>query len=259
MLKLIIASYFLLGLYTSSYSQHEWFRDHLSLSQFGKVKSIKETESRINTEFGKIKNKSLMNSRYANFSEDGLDLDDKFYLFDGSPQFHNSYRVVDKTLIVVYGYDKMGYKYRDGFYRFIYDNNGNEIEHENLNSNSQLLERFTYKYDSRGNIIETVRYDPDPRVKEYNWRETSKFNAGGDEKETYEYDANGKLSSKSFTKYDDKGNEIESTVYNSDGSFDLKIAYSYEYDNHGNWLRKIQYNGNGIQVIEFKREIEYYD
>jgi TonB family protein len=45
------------------------------------------------------------------------------------------------------------------------------------------------------------------------------------------------LTGKEVYKYDDKGNIIEMTLLNSDGSLLSKEVYSYEFDNFGNWTK----------------------
>src|SRR5690606_10874293 len=42
-------------------------------------------------------------------------------------------------------------------------------------------------------------------------------------------------------KYDEKGNNIESNRYNSDGSLFSKWTYKYEFDKQGNWIKRIDF------------------
>ena len=89
--------------------------------------------------------------------------------------------------------------------------------------------KLTFKYDYKGNLIES------------NW-----------------YYSDGNFNSKFTYKYDDKGNEIERNLYKSDGSLDVKCTYKYEYDEKYNWIKKIEYR-NRIPKFILEREIEYYN
>lgn len=45
------------------------------------------------------------------------------------------------------------------------------------------------------------------------------------------------LTGKEVYKYDDKGNIVEMTLLNADGSLLSKEVYTYEFDNFGNWIK----------------------
>jgi TonB family protein len=49
--------------------------------------------------------------------------------------------------------------------------------------------------------------------------------------------AGGTLTGKEVYKYDDKGNMVEMTLYNDDGSLLAKEVYTYEFDAVGNWVK----------------------
>ena len=68
--------------------------------------------------------------------------------------------------------------------------------------------KYTYTYDSKGNLIKSRDYTPD-----------------GSLYDTYNY------------KYDDKGNKVEGTWYNSDGI--LTNKNNYKYDENGNEIELI--------------------
>ncbi|HUQ33235.1 MAG TPA: energy transducer TonB [Pyrinomonadaceae bacterium] len=54
------------------------------------------------------------------------------------------------------------------------------------------------------------------------------------------------LTGKEVYKYDDKGNIVEMTLLNTDGSLLSKEVYSYEFDNFGNWTKMT----TSVAVIE---------
>lgn len=49
--------------------------------------------------------------------------------------------------------------------------------------------------------------------------------------------AGGSITGKEIYKYDDKGNMVEMTLHNEDGSLLAKEVYSYEFDAVGNWTK----------------------
>src|ERR1044071_2239401 len=53
----------------------------------------------------------------------------------------------------------------------------------------------------------------------------------------YFLEAGGTLTGKEVYKYDDKGNIVEMTLHNEDGSLLAKEVYSYEFDAVGNWVK----------------------
>lgn len=56
----------------------------------------------------------------------------------------------------------------------------------------------------------------------------------------------GTLTGKEVYKYDDKGNIVEMTLHNEDGSLLSKETYSYEFDAFGNWTKMI----TSVAVVE---------
>jgi TonB family protein len=53
----------------------------------------------------------------------------------------------------------------------------------------------------------------------------------------YFLEAGGTLTGKEVYKYDDKGNIVEMTLHNADGSLLSKEVYAYEFDAVGNWVK----------------------
>ena len=51
--------------------------------------------------------------------------------------------------------------------------------------------------------------------------------------------AGGALTGKEVYKYDDKGNIIEMTLFNADGSILTRENYQYEFDAMGNWTKMV--------------------
>src|SRR5437764_8609452 len=58
--------------------------------------------------------------------------------------------------------------------------------------------------------------------------------------------AGGALTGKEVYKYDDKGNIVEMTLFNADGSVMTKEVYQYEFDAMGNWTKMV----TSVAIIE---------
>jgi len=68
--------------------------------------------------------------------------------------------------------------------------------------------------------------------------ETATYDIRGSKVDTaYFLTAGGSLTGKENYKYDDKGNIVEMTLHNADGSVMTQEVYSYEFDGIGNWTK----------------------
>jgi protein TonB len=77
--------------------------------------------------------------------------------------------------------------------------------------------------------------------------ETATYDMKGAKIDTaYFLGAGGSLSGKEVYKYDDRGNIVEMTLFNTDGSVLSKEKYDYEFDGMGNWTRMT----TSVAVIE---------
>jgi protein TonB len=77
--------------------------------------------------------------------------------------------------------------------------------------------------------------------------ETATYDMKGTKIDTaYFLSAGGSLSGKEVYKYDDRGNIVEMTLFNTDGSVLSKEKYEYEFDAMGNWTRMT----TSVAVIE---------
>jgi protein TonB len=77
--------------------------------------------------------------------------------------------------------------------------------------------------------------------------ETATYDMKGAKIDTaYFLGAGGSLTGKEVYKYDDRGNIVEMTLFNTDGSVLSKEKYEYEFDGMGNWTRMT----TSVAVIE---------
>lgn len=120
---------------------------------------------------------------------------------------------------------------------------------------------FKFKYDERGRLLEKAWYMNDGKL----WLRYT-YSYEGKRKEESVYAANGSLNQKYSYLTDDRGVEVEETVYETkDGSVRSRYSYSYEFDAKGNWTKRVSSKwGNKDGVEGFHpysvryRTITYY-
>ena len=202
----------------------------------------------------------LSKERYAYGVED-------FYDENGNliekNKFHREGEVMTNS---TYRYDKNGNLIEETDYSFgrferkakySYDNIGNKTEQRIYNSYGSLLNRFRYYYDSSGNLTLESRY----------W--TNNLSTPVDIK--YTYGSNGKLIEKNeyfkrvelgngdyrggsifktIYSYDNNGNKIKESKYDSEGVLRKEIRYSY--DNNGNKTKESEYDSKGVLRKEIR-------
>ncbi|HUS09045.1 MAG TPA: tetratricopeptide repeat protein [Pyrinomonadaceae bacterium] len=69
--------------------------------------------------------------------------------------------------------------------------------------------------------------------------EITTYNPRGDRVDNVSYPLKNALVGKEEYKYDDKGNMVEMTLKDEDGTILSKEAYDYEFDNFGNWTKMV--------------------
>ncbi len=198
--------------------KNDWNRYNL----YGKVKSFKKTTYDAEEKFGNIEKgvRSIIgDNNQVIFNIKGSKLEENKYYRNG--------RILRKNV----------YKY---------DEKGDVIEENEYDSDGKLSDKIIYKYDKKGNLIETNRYYADGSLLS---KGVFKYNQKGNKIETNTYYPNGNLDSKLL--YDEKGNTIEMTLFNSEYKFE------YVFDNEGNWTNRIKFENNIPQQIT-EREIEYF-
>lgn len=159
-----------------------------------------------------------------------------------------------------------------------YDKKNRKIEHRVVDK-GVLNERFTYKYNSKNEIVEQHSYFANGQIaqkwimehdKNQHRTKVSEFNHKNQlNKVTYntydtqknlinqqEVDENENLQSEETIAYDTYNNEVERTRNASkEGTLHRKIEYTY--DIQGNWTKKIHYlNQKPIKITQ--RELIYF-
>ena len=117
--------------------------------------------------------------------------------------------------------------------------------------------RFEFKYDDKKRLIEKTWLQNNGDVLR---RTVYKYN--GNQKEELVYAEDGTLNQRFLHILDDKGNEVEKTIF---GPIRMKDLYVYEFDAKGNWTRRTTSRGvtrDGREQVEpssvHVRTITYY-
>ena len=133
-----------------------------------------------------------------------------------------------------------------------YDSKGNLIEENHYNLNGLAL-TLKPEYDDNGNKVETNRYNPNGSL---GGKWTYKYDTKGNLIEDNSYKSDGSLDIRRTFKYDDKGNEIESSSHKPRGK-DSRGARKYKFDKKGNWIKEIHFRNEVAQSIT-EGVFEYY-
>jgi protein TonB len=96
--------------------------------------------------------------------------------------------------------------------------------------NAKLIFKEGKQVEGQRNVLETATYDI----------------RGAKIDNAYFLAAGGALTGREVYKYDDKGNIVEMTLFNADGSVLSKEKYDYDFDAMGNWTKML----TSVAVIE---------
>jgi hypothetical protein len=94
--------------------------------------------------------------------------------------------------------------------------------------------KYRYQYDDKKRLTEKHLFGNDGKL-----RNRSVYKYSGKEREYLSYSAEGALNQRYLSTLDDKGNEVEETIFETrDGSIRSKYSYAYEFDSNGNWTKR---------------------
>ena len=122
-------------------------------------------------------------------------------------------------------------------------------------SDSRYTYKFKYKYDSAGNVTEEAWYQNDGSL----WTRYV-YKMHGNRTEELGYSEDGSLESKYMHVFDDKGNEVELHIYDTEkDSVESKETYQYGgFDSKGNWTKRIVSEGDSEHRFAMKlSKVEY--
>jgi len=134
---------------------------------------------------------------------------------------------------------------------YLFDNNGRLLEQNILNNcNNCPPENYTFKYDEKGNKIESNYH-------EWIALESTVIDDNGNQSTKYDYkqDSSSSLKTKNTYRYDEKGNQIEDNSYeyiksffeseNADSKLTLKTKCINKFNTYGDKIESVIYNGDG--------------
>jgi hypothetical protein len=147
-----------------------------------------------------------------------------------------------------------------------YDNRRNKIGDTSfvgITGNARSSGRSEYSFDEKGREIKGVFYDDQGKIRlEY----VNKYDADGYLVELVGYLPGGKIDKKQSYVYDDRGAEIERSLYDSQGVLEAKFTSEYQYDKVGNWTKwvfRTWDNQQGKEALKStqvtERTIAYYE
>jgi hypothetical protein len=151
-------------------------------------------------------------------------------------------------LITVYGYldgsRVAAFKYIDREYGPPTGSGGAGPATSERKMDPRYQHRFEFKYDEKKRLSETTEFRSNG---DFMARHVYKYD--GNQKQEFVYLEDGTLTRRHLYILDDKGNEIESTDFDADGKVLSKISYSYEYDANGNWTKRTSSRKEGDQNL----------
>lgn len=131
---------------------------------------------------------------------------------------------------------------------YTYDSNGNMLTSKMYYYDGRVGDEMRYTYDSNGNLLTETLYNPDGSSRlcaEYTYNNNILT-------EKWEYNISWGTEDKIHEIYDERGNVIESYVYNGNDELLSHTSYTYEYAENGDFTLTIYYNGNLSVVAKTK-------
>ena len=106
--------------------------------------------------------------------------------------------------------------------------------------------RYEFKYDDKKRLTEKTEFLNNGDV----WIRTV-YKYKKDQKEQLDYSGDGSLSQRIVYTLDDKGNEIQETVFYEDGVARYVTSYIYEFDAKGNWTKRTT---STVEITDGRRQ-----
>lgn len=136
-----------------------------------------------------------------------------------------------------------------------FDNQGRPIKLYTKNPQGITMTTGTSTYDENGHVLGLELTGTDNEVF---WSMENTYNELGLISTKTIYGENNQFISRETMRYDEDQNHIETTFEFPEPLPAQTGTYKYEFDNQGNWVKKTIFNsdGNALQIIE--RTIEYF-
>jgi hypothetical protein len=122
---------------------------------------------------------------------------------------------------------------------------------ENLGSDK--IGTTSFIYDSEGNVVESISYNP---YRDRTVKRTYQYDKFGNEILQEIFKGPGQYT-KLVSENDEHGNLVEQYWYDQEGEQKSQTSFSYVYDKHGNWTTKIRSTNQVVSYV-WEREITYW-
>jgi len=150
-------------------------------------------------------------------------------------------------------YNSKGKPLEKNYYRY----NEKGVLYQYIGFNEFENKKILYKYDVNKNPIELMIYDSKTNV--FLEKVTQQFDSRKNIIEVNYYDEKGSIKSVVSNKYDEKGNQTEYIVWDSNKNIQEMFTFVYQYDKNNNWINQTVFKGEDKQAeTTIERLIEYY-
>jgi hypothetical protein len=247
--KIVITLILIISL-LSCESKKELNNDLKELNIHGEVKQIKNQYYDAKESFGEIEKGEFGGVLIKIFNDDGNQIEEKNYNPDGSVNHKIIFKYDNKGLKT----EKRPYN-KDGnpfnYYKYSY-NTFNQIISEIWfdYSNNEIVQKITFEYDEKGNLVTQTVYSPDniSAISKYNYDDL------GRKFEYNYYDRNGLLKWIRKYNYDDSNRLLENISIDS-YSKEMTRKTGYKYDAFGNVNEESKYNSDSSLKEELSLNI----
>lgn len=133
-----------------------------------------------------------------------------------------------------------------------YDSNGNQISTSNTSVKSNRTFKTTNEYNSQSQKITEIDFKPDGTIKD---TRTYKYDKKGNEIESVLTRPNEDYT-KFISEYDQENNLTIQKWYDKEGKQKHQNTFEYVYDKNKNWITKKRYSNGKLSYV-WERQIEY--
>ena len=168
-----------------------------------------------------------------------------------------------------------------GMIKYIYDNESRQLKGSLYKLRGEQYNSIAYSYDDAGRRIGEIyddaydktdaqcvfQYDEKKRVTVRNCnrpdgtfgsKTIQRFDEKGNQIEYSLFMEGCCVDSKIVIKYDAQNTLIEERVFNNEDQFRYSMTYEYQYDEKGNWIQRLEYVDGKLMYLT-ERKLEYYD
>jgi hypothetical protein len=247
-----LTTFLLLFIFSSCKKETIKINDLQNLNLKGNVKSFKQTSYEAIDKFGNI-TKGKRSTMFVNcaldeyniFNTEGKIIEQNKYFSDGKLGSRHTFKydinIMERT--------ENDFSRGDGdvaIYTYTYDDNKNVLESKINSEFGEVMHKYSYKYDGRGNLLE--KYDEGKLWSNY------KYDSKGNLIEIFSFDYAGRITNKFICKYYDNGNNLEKEELSYSGDGVIYSQKTEKYDINGKISIYIQtYNG----ILDCKVKFRY--